>query len=579
MRNNSFHLRRRHFLGATLAAGALGAARVQAAPALPDIKSVPEALKGSGEVRVVGYGGAMQDAQQRAYFDSFEQLCGIKVRAIPGADTAKVKAMVDTGNVEWDVVQLSRASVLRLNKLGIYWEHIDYGLVDVGNIDPVYRHDMALDMLPYANVLAYRTDVFKDKVPQSWVDFWNLSAFPGPRTMVGATSNSPELEFALLADGVPIDKIYPIDIDRAFKSYEHIKSSVVKWWETGAVPAQMLSDKEVVLATAWNGRISAIQDQGAPVAVQFNQGRLARDAWTVPKGAPNRVNAMKFIGFSTLPVTAARLSMLIPYGFTNKKAAEFLPADRLSVLPTAPAIQAKMVPYDYDWWAENQPAVVARWNQWILRLKRVVGSAAVARTSAAAHAGAAIGLIDLEKRFDNVGAVLGLSLDIRAGEFITLLGPSGSGKTTTLMMIAGFETPIRRRDHHRRPLDRRHAAVPARHRHGVPELRAVSAHDGRREYRLPAAPCAARPRRRSAPRSDRALEMVRCRTYGARYPRQLSGGQQQRVALARAVVFHPRVLLMDEPLGALDKQLRDEHAARNPATAYRVGHHVRLCDA
>jgi putative spermidine/putrescine transport system substrate-binding protein len=219
MRNNSFHLRRRHFLGATLAAGALGAARVQAAPALPEIKSVPEALKGSGEVRVVGYGGAMQDAQQRAYFDSFEQLCGIKVRAIPGADTAKVKAMVDTGNVEWDVVQLSRASVLRLNKLGIYWEHIDYGLVDVGNIDPVYRHDMALDMLPYANVLAYRTDVFKDKVPQSWVDFWNLSAFPGPRTMVGATSNSPELEFALLADGVPIDKIYPIDIDRAFKSY------------------------------------------------------------------------------------------------------------------------------------------------------------------------------------------------------------------------------------------------------------------------------------------------------------------------------------------------------------------------
>ena len=79
---------------------------------------------------------------------SFEQLCGIKVRAIPGADTNKVKAMVDTGNVEWDVVQLSRASVLRLNKIGIYWENIDYGLVDVGNIDPVYRHDMALDMLP-----------------------------------------------------------------------------------------------------------------------------------------------------------------------------------------------------------------------------------------------------------------------------------------------------------------------------------------------------------------------------------------------------------------------------------------------
>jgi putative spermidine/putrescine transport system substrate-binding protein len=333
---------------------------------LPDIASVPEALKGSGEVRVVGYGGAMQDAQTQAYFEPFERLCGIKVRAIPGADTAKVKAMVDTGNVEWDVVQLSRASVLRLNKLGKYWEFIDYDLVDADNIDTIYRHEQALDMLPYANVLSYRTDVFKDKAPQNWADFWDLKAFPGPRTMVGATSNSPELEFALLADGVPIEKIYPIDLDRAFKSFDRIKSSVVKWWETGAVPAQMLSDKEVVLATAWNGRISAIQDQGAPVAVQFNQGRLARDAWTVPKGAPNRVNAMKFIAFSTLPATAARLSMLIPYGFTNKKAADLIPAQRLAVLPTAPAIQAKMVPYDYNWWAENQPAVVSRWNQWIL---------------------------------------------------------------------------------------------------------------------------------------------------------------------------------------------------------------------
>jgi putative spermidine/putrescine transport system substrate-binding protein len=366
MNGKTFRLHRRHLLGAALGAAALRTTRAQAAVTLPEVKNVPEALKGSGEVRVVGYGGAMQEAQTQAYFEPFEKLCGIKVRAIPGADTAKVKAMVDTGNVEWDVVQLSRASVLRLNKLGKYWEYIDYGLVDVDNIDSIYRHEMAMDMLPYANVLSYRTDVFKDKTPQSWADFWDLKAFPGPRTMVGATSNSPELEFALLADGVPLDKIYPIDIDRAFKSYDRIKSSVVKWWETGAVPAQMLSDKEVVLATAWNGRISAIQDQGAPVAVQFNQGRLARDAWTVPKGAPNRLNAMKFIAFSTLAAPAARLSMLIPYGFTNRKAADLIPPDRLAVLPTAPAIQAKMVPYDYAWWADNQPAVVSRWNQWIL---------------------------------------------------------------------------------------------------------------------------------------------------------------------------------------------------------------------
>ena len=190
------------------------------------------------------------------------------------------------------------------------------------------------------------------------------------------------------------------------------------------------------------------------------------------------------------------------------------------------------------------------------RLKRVVGSAAVARTSAAALAGAAIGLIDLEKRFDNVGAVLGLSLDIRAGEFITLLGPSGSGKTTTLMMIAGFETPtageitIDGRSIVATPPYRRDIGMVFQSYALFPHM-TVAENIGfpLRQRRAPAATIRAE--------VDRALEMVRMPGYGARYPRQLSGGQQQRVALARAVVFHPRVLLMDEPLGALDKQLRD----------------------
>jgi len=365
-----FSLRRRSLLGGALAAGALAGLKPGAALAadpLPDIPALPEALKGGGEVVVVGYGGAMQDAQTRAQFDAFEKLCGIKVRATPGADPGKVKAMVDAGHTEWDVVQLSRASVLRLQKLGSYFDEIDYGLVDTANIDAVFRHPMALDMLPYANVLAYRTDVFGAKPPQNWADFWDLKAFPGPRTMIGAGSgNSPELEFALLADGVPPDKIYPIDLDRAFRSYDRIKGSIEKWWETGAVPVQMLSDKEVVLATAWNGRVSAIKDQGAPVAVQWMHGRLARDAWTVPKNAPNKLNAMKFIAFSTLPVPAARLSMLIPYGFTNRRAADYLKPERLAVLPTSPTIQPNLINYDYDWWAANQPTVAARWNKWVL---------------------------------------------------------------------------------------------------------------------------------------------------------------------------------------------------------------------
>jgi general L-amino acid transport system ATP-binding protein len=191
------------------------------------------------------------------------------------------------------------------------------------------------------------------------------------------------------------------------------------------------------------------------------------------------------------------------------------------------------------------------------RLKRVVGNAAVAQTSAAALAGAAIGLIDLEKRFDNVGAVLGLSLDIRAGEFITLLGPSGSGKTTTLMMIAGFETPsagditIDGRSVVAMPPHRRNIGMVFQSYALFPHM-TVAENIGfpLRQRRVPAATIRAE--------VERVLAMVRLPGYGARYPRQLSGGQQQRVAIARALTMNPKVMLFDEPTSALDPEMVKE---------------------
>jgi putative spermidine/putrescine transport system ATP-binding protein len=149
-----------------------------------------------------------------------------------------------------------------------------------------------------------------------------------------------------------------------------------------------------------------------------------------------------------------------------------------------------------------------------------------------------------------------LNLDIRRGEFLTLLGPSGSGKTTTLMMLAGFESPttgeislagvpITRTPPHKRNFGmvfQNYALFP----HMTVEQNV-------------AYPLTVRGIGRAAQKSKvaAALDMVRLETLGSRYPSQLSGGQQQRVALARALVFEPQLVLMDEPLGALDKQLRE----------------------
>ena len=169
----------------------------------------------------------------------------------------------------------------------------------------------------------------------------------------------------------------------------------------------------------------------------------------------------------------------------------------------------------------------------------------------------AVRLADVRKAYGEVVAVDGLSLEVLAGEFFTMLGPSGSGKTTTLRVIAGFEladsgridlhgVDVTRRPPYERPVNtvfQDYALFPH-----MSVLENVA-------YGLRVKGVA---RRERSERAAEALEMVRLPGVEARRPIQLSGGQRQRVALARAIVNRPRVLLLDEPLGALDLKLRQE---------------------
>ena len=334
--------------------------------AWPEQTSIPDILKGSGEIRIAGYGGTMQEAQMKGYYESFEKLSGIKVRPFPGANAPKVKAMVETGNVEWDLAQLSRGSIMNLQKTGDYFEKIDYSIVDDG-VGKEYRFEYGLEMLLWAQVLAYRTDAFKGAVPSGWADFWDTKKFPGDRAMFGTGGGGwPEMEIALMAAGVPADKLYPLDVDKALASYSKIKKDVVKWWETGAVPIQLLTDREVTMTTVWNGRMAALQAAGVPAAISWNQGLLKRDAWGIPKGAKNKVNAMKFVAYSTMAIPQARVALAIPYGSVNVKSDEYIPAARQEVLPSAPAIKKQLVSYNYDWWIANREAVIPKFNKWLL---------------------------------------------------------------------------------------------------------------------------------------------------------------------------------------------------------------------
>ncbi len=222
-------------------------------------------------------------------------------------------------------------------------------------------------MLVWAQVLAYRTDAFKGAVPSGWADFWDTKKFPGDRALYGTNSGGwPEMEFALMAAGVPPDKLYPLDVDKALASYAKIKKDVFKWWDTGAVPIQLLTDREVTMTSVWNGRMAALQAAGVPAAISWNQGLSKRDAWGIPKGAKNKVNAMKFVAYSTMAIPQARVCLGIPYGSVNAKSNEYIPAERLAVLPSAPEIAKQLVPYNYDWWIENRETVIPKFNKWLL---------------------------------------------------------------------------------------------------------------------------------------------------------------------------------------------------------------------
>lgn len=182
----------------------------------------------------------------------------------------------------------------------------------------------------------------------------------------------------------------------------------------------------------------------------------------------------------------------------------------------------------------------------------------------------AVQFIGASRHYGDVRAVDAVDLAIRDGEFFAMLGPSGSGKTTCLRLIAGFEQP-----------DAGRVLIHGREMQGVPPYErdvntvfqdyALFPHLSVLDNVAYGLMVRKVPRHERHRRAEEALEMVQLAGFGARRPAQLSGGQRQRVALARALVNHPRVLLLDEPLGALDLKLREQMRAELKALQRRVG--------
>ena len=169
-----------------------------------------------------------------------------------------------------------------------------------------------------------------------------------------------------MADGVPMDKLYPLDVDRAFKAMDRIRSAVPKFWDTGALSAQMMADKEVVLGALWNGRVQAMADKGAPVAIEWNQNQILAEAYGIPKSTRNMKGAQLFIDFALQPEPGAVYAKELHYGPFNQKSYKLLPKDVADSMPGGPAHRAQGFLVDNVWWEDNRDRINKRWSAWML---------------------------------------------------------------------------------------------------------------------------------------------------------------------------------------------------------------------
>lgn len=308
-------------------------------------------------------GGSQAAALRQNLWNDFERDTGIKVVDTSPVDFGKLRAMVESGNVVWNITEIGGQDGYRVMQMGLA-EPIDARIVDRSKFHPQAQLSHVFSPRAYSTVIAFRSDAFPGGGPKSWADFWDAKRFPGPRSL----RNHPvdNIEAALLADGVARDKLYPLDVERAFKKLDEIHKHVTVWWATGQQPAQLLVDKEVLMASGWNGRFYDLIRQGAPLAIEWDGGILKQSSWIIPKGAKDQYWSMKMLAQLCDPKRQAAIAETLGYSGMHMGSNEYVSEKVRQLLPLYPQNLAKQVWLDQEWWTKNGQAISERWNKWML---------------------------------------------------------------------------------------------------------------------------------------------------------------------------------------------------------------------
>jgi putative spermidine/putrescine transport system substrate-binding protein len=309
------------------------------------------------------WGGAYQDAEKAGYCDPFARKSGATVLQDGPVDYAKLRTMIETGEPIWDVVDVQDFFVLTAGKAGLL-EKIDTAVVDVNRVDPKFRQDFGVGNMVFSFNLGYNTAAFpKDRVPKTWADFFDLQKFPGPRSL--RDTPQPVLESALLGDGVDPKALYPLDVERAFRKLDGIKSQSVLW-SSSSQSQQLLVDRTAVMGMINNGRAFDSVQKGASLAISWEQNLQAGDYLVIPRGSKHRDVAMALIDEMTLPENQAEVANLMALAPTNPEAFKFIHPEVSPWLSTLPENDRKGIMIDKDYWRDNLAPLTEKWTAWKL---------------------------------------------------------------------------------------------------------------------------------------------------------------------------------------------------------------------
>jgi putative spermidine/putrescine transport system substrate-binding protein len=311
------------------------------------------------EVVIASYGGSFQDAQTRAFFEPFAKATGAKVIGTTGTGYAKVKAMVTSGNITWDVVSADAAAYENEAKDGLL-QPIDYSIVKADGIPAEFRTEYGVGYMTFAENMAWNEDKFPNGLtPAQFFD----PKVKARRVMLAVPYYN--LEFALLADGVKPAELYPLDVERGLKVIGRVKDQIVGFKPPSDVQA-LIQQGEVDVAFAPGGRVNNAIKAGANWTYGWDASVTVVEYWAVVKGATHAAEAMKFINFAVQPEQQAELPRHIFYGPTNVDALKLIDPALAKDLPGNPENEKFGGVLNSKWWNENLESVQTRWNTYIM---------------------------------------------------------------------------------------------------------------------------------------------------------------------------------------------------------------------